>query len=370
MNRDLAYKLIADQLEWTDAELAEEFAELQLMISHKYDRYHGFQPATRFHVALLGWLSQFDTVKRKKVAYRLLKDRLIYVSQVEMHHLVSLLMPIVDRRTRCRVAAEQNIPLYQTWISTEANARVQLMLDRTLYVGLSDGARMDVFRRYNEGAVSNEQVVAFSEISDDKWTDLVENLEKSLRGRDAPPRFEVVCLIDDFSGSGSSLLRWDEVKEKWGGKVWKFYKANKEKRLSTSLSEGCVLHIHHHLASEQAKAQIEQTVKKFAIAHPEFKYEVSFSHVLPQGIVIGDDDHDAEMTQLLREWYDKDIEDEHTGKNIWYGYKQCGLPLILEHNTPNNSVALLWATSSDDGSPQMKPLFARRKRHSSTQATV
>lgn len=367
MNRTLAYQMIADQLDWTDAELAEEFAELQLMIDHKYDKYHGFQPATRFHVALLGWLSQFDTTEKKRVAYRLLKERLIYVSQVEMHHLVSLLMPIIDRHSRRRVADQKGIPLYQTWTVPEAESRVKLMLKRTLYVGLSDGARMDVFRRYNEGVVSNEQVVAFSEISDDKWDDLVAEMSKRLDGTGASAQFEVICLIDDFSGSGSSLLRWDDKQKKWGGKVWKFYKANK-KRIGTALAQDCVLHIHHHLASDQAKHQIDQDVAKFAAEHPDFKYEVTFSHVLPPSIVINDADQDSELTDLLKAWYDDGIEDDHTGKDIWYGYKQCGLPLILEHNTPNNSVALLWATSNDNGSPLMKPLFARRKRHSSTQA--
>lgn len=365
MKQDLAYKLIADQLDWTDAELASEFPELQMMIAHKYDRYHGFQPATRFHVSLLGWLSQFDDIDRKKVCYRLLKERLIYVSQVEMHHLVSLMMPVLDRHARRRVAAELKIPLYQTWDDESAQTRLQLMHRRTLYVGLSDGARMDVFRRYNEGVVSNEQVVAFSEISDDKWENLIEELTGTLAENEVSPQFEVVCLIDDFAGSGSSLLRWDDKKGKWAGKVAKFHKANKEKRIGTMLSNDCVLHIHHHLASAKAKEQIEKTISDFAKDHPEFKYEATYSHVLPRNIVINDDDPDAALVDLLKSWYDPSIEDKHTGKDIWFGYKQCGLPLILEHNTPNNSVALLWATSESGGTPQMKPLFARRKRHSS-----
>ncbi len=294
MKQDLAYKLIADQLGWTDAELASEFPELQMMIAHKYDRYHGFQPATRFHVALLGWLSQFDDIGQKRTCYKLLKERLIYVSQVEMHHLVSLMMPILDRHARRRVAAELNIPLYQTWDAEKAKHRLKIRGDRTLYVGLSDGARMDVFRRYNEGIVSNEQVVAFSEISDDKWESLIEELTKTLNGTHANAQFEKVCLIDDFAGSGSSLLRWDEAKQKWAGKVAKFYKAN-EKRVGTMLANDCVLHVHHHLASTKAQEQIAKTMEEFAKDHSKFKYEATFSHVLPSSIVIGDSDTDTEL---------------------------------------------------------------------------
>lgn len=368
MKPELAFNLIGNLLKWSDADYAKEFRDLQLMIDHKYDSYQGFQPATRFHVALLNWLSQFRDENQRRSAYRFIKDRLVFVSQREMHHLVSLLMPIADRIAINRVAKELGIPLYMTHLDPGAVARLDLMRRRTLYVGLSDGARIDVFRRYNEGRVSNEQIVAFSEISDDKWDDLQTELWKSL-ARQGPSRdiarFETACLVDDFSGSGSSLIRYDENAKRWRGKIDKFHRANVH-RIGKQLSDTCVVHVHHHLASEQARRQIEADIERFALDHPQFAYTVSFSYVLPSEVVIGDADSDVDLVALLRSCYDADIEDEHTGKSIWYGYKQCGLPLILEHNTPNNSVALLWAESKSGATPhQMKPLFARRKRHSS-----
>ena len=52
------------------------------------------------------------------------------------------------------------------------------------------------------------------------------------------------------------------------------------------------------------------------------------------------------------------------------GYGGCALPLILDHNTPNNSMPLLWAETVGspkvDGMaavPAMRPLFRRRQRH-------
>lgn len=367
MKQDLAFSLIGGQMEWSDAKFADEFRKLQLMIDHKYDAYQGFQPATRFHIALLNWLSQFSQLSDKETVYRLVRERLIFVSQREMHHLVSLTMPIFERHARNRVATLLGIPKFDTWVSPEARSRLDLMRRRTLYVGLSDGARIDVFRRYNEGIVSNEQVVTFAEISDEKWQDLQGELWKDL-ARYGPtfhkPQFEVVCLIDDFSGSGSSLLRWQD--DQWKGKVKKFYEANHSRvGVGKMLAPDCVLHIHHHLASQSAKAQIEADIDAFAKAHPGFRYVTSFSYVLPQNIVISDGDADSDLVALLKRWYDPKIEDEHTKKDIWFGYKQGGLPLILEHNTPNNSIALLWAASSTGASIQMKPLFARRKRHSS-----
>lgn len=365
MKQDLAFKLIGEKLDWSDAELAREMRELQLMIDHKYDAYQGYQPATRFHVSLLNWVSQFRSPAERQTAYRFVKERLVFVSQQEMHHLVSLLMPIVVRFQRSRVASELKIPLYAADLDEKAIKRRSLLQRRTLYVGLSDGARIDVFRRFNEGDVSNEQVVAFSEISGEKWDNLRDELQESLKRRGIAESeaalFEVVCLVDDFSGSGSSLLRFKDGE--WGGKVKKFYKANVS-RIGTHLAPNCTLHIHHHLASDKAMRQIVSDLKAFAEAHPEFQYFATFSYVLPGDVVIDDQCSDAELAKLLQEHYNSKIQDKHTGKDIWYGYKSCGLPLVLEHNTPNNSIALLWATS-EEGTPEMRPLFVRRKRHSS-----
>ena len=370
MKHDTAFKFIGEQLDWTDADFAKEFRELQLMIDHKYDGYQGFQPGTRFHVNLLNWLSQFATMAERKTAYRFVKERLAYVSQREMHHLVSLMMPMIERNAHHRVAREMQVPLYRTYIDKDASARVTQLLRRTLYVGLSDGARIDVFRRYNEGKVSNEQVVAFSEITTAKWEDLQKELRKSLRAMgvsqeagEACATFEAICLVDDFSGSGSSLLRYDTDKG-WGGKIKKFYDSNID-RFDRFLARECTLHIHHHLASAKASTQIMRDLKAFAAEFTLFQYGTSFSYVLPPEVVIDDQCMDTALTSLIRNHYDPDIEDEHTDKNIWYGYKQCGLPLVLEHNTPNNSVALLWADSKPEAKPKMKSLFARRKRHSS-----
>lgn len=369
MKHELAFRLIGDLLEWSDADFAHEFKELQLMISYKYDSYQGFQPGTRFHVALLNWLSQFTNISERRTAYQFAKNQLVFVSQREMHHLVGLMMPEIERRARMHIAEQMEIPLYRTYLDNSAMTRLEQLQRRTLFVGLSDGARIDVFRRYNEGRVSNEQVVAFSEMSEDKWTSLHDELKECVKDNkwdDDCKSFEVVCLVDDFSGSGSSLLRFDDKDGNWKGKIAKFHKANTS-RLNKQLTSGCRVHIHHFLASHQAKLQIESDLAKFSSSHAEFSYSTSFSYVLPFDVVINDS-FDNPFVAIIKNRYDKSIEDKHTKNDIWFGYKQCGLPLILEHNTPNNSIALLWAATTDKTIPsdkQMKPLFARRKRHSS-----
>lgn len=86
-----------------------------------------------------------------------------------MLHLVGLSGPAIGRAMRRHVADLLQIPAYRVDEEVVAQRRLKLLQARTLYVGVSDGARIDVFRRYNEGAISNEQVVPMAEISVAKW---------------------------------------------------------------------------------------------------------------------------------------------------------------------------------------------------------
>ena len=356
-------------MQWEDDKAATEFARLELMISYKYDRYHGFEPGSRFYVALLGWLGQFASVNDRQIAYLFFREKLIFISQREMHHLVSLLMPMVERQIHGVVAKELGIPLYQTWLSKSAIEKTELLKRCTLFVGLSDGARMDVFRRYNEENISNEQVVAATEISVDKWKDLQGDLIKDLEKRGIPNantgNFKQFCLIDDFTGSGSSLIRWDEAKQEWKGKIPRFCK-NYEPFLTPYGTGPFAVQVHHHLASANAADQIGKNLHAFGLTVPMFSFFTTYSYKLPATIVVSESS-DADLVRLIKACYDANIEDEHTGKDIWFGYRQSGLPLVLDHNTPNNSIALLWSRSPADSTSthKMKPLFARRKRHSS-----
>ena len=87
-------------------------------------------------------------------------------------------------------------------------------------MGLSDGARIDTIRRANSGLLSNEQFVSGTQVDTEKWKDLLDNLRKDLQDPDA--RFRLVYLIDDFTGTGTSFLRFDEKKDKWKGKLIRF----------------------------------------------------------------------------------------------------------------------------------------------------
>ena len=368
MKAMLAKRLVADLMKWDDDRSTQEFSWLELMVDYKFDHYQGYGAGHRFYIHLLQWISSFKTPEEREIAYALLRKRLVYISQREMHHLVSLSWSKILGRMRCAIARRLQIPVYQVTQLPEARRQLAVMQTRTLYVGVSDGARIDVFRRYNEGAISNEQVVPMAEISLGKQKSLCEKLQVRLDKLDAsePATFEWVCLIDDFSGSGTSSIRNSAAG--WDGKVDKFIKDNAAQGQSAFIAKGAHVLVHHYLASAWAQEQVSTLLQQYEAHENRFTFMASFSHVLPADIKI-DDALDPALAALLQTRYDPSIETSHTGTDIWLGYKQCGLPLMLDHNAPNNSVATLWARSVPTkqnyvAANRMSPLFPRRQRHS------
>ena len=135
--------------------------------------------------------------------------------------------------------------------------------------------------------------------------------------------------------------------------------------------------IHYYVASYQARRDIDKRLEE---AQDFLKssgwaeaIHLSFGTVLPDDLPLGVvSDRDDAFHKLVHTYYDPVIQTKHTGiggvDHIGLGFGGCALPLVLEHNTPNNSVALLWA-ETDGGdrngktAPAMRPLFRRRQRH-------
>lgn len=369
MKEMLAKRLVADLMDWTVERATSEFAWLDLMVNYKFDSYQQYGPGHRFYVHLLRWLSQYGKVDRGSM-WQLLREQLIYISHDEMHHLVSLTGPVVEREMRAAVAKQLHLPFYRVDDDPEASRRLAEIQCRTLYVGVSDGARIDVFRRYNEGTVNNEQVVAMIEISALKQTKLKNKLQERLSviNSNAPATFEWVCLIDDFTASGTTSIR-DEGNGKWSGKVERFtQEVDKTRKEAPLITDDAHIQVHHYLASKKASINVSDLLKRFQAQSSGLRFIPSFSYVLPGDIVVAATSHE-DLAALLEKRYDPGIEDTHTGPDIALGYKRCGLPLVIDHNTPNNSVATLWARSDPkaekyDKDNHMSPLFPRRQRHS------
>jgi hypothetical protein len=73
------------------------------------------------------------------------------------------------------------------------------------------------------------------------------------------------------------------------------------------------------------------------------------------------------IAALSQQYFDPKLRDEHKakgGSDPSLGFGELALPVVLHPNTPNNSVGLLWADTSErnDGAHR-RALFPRRERH-------
>ena len=379
MNQDLALKVLGDIMKWPDDRAREEFKWLRLMARLKYDGYRDFQAGMRFIESLATWLQQFSSEERE-TAYGFVRRRLVYIGPGEMLRLVEQFYPrIVRDRLIQIIAAKRNIPVYRVLADSVARADEERLRRQTLFMGLSDGARIDIVRHSNAGLLTNEQLVLATQLDKDKWQDLLQNLRNDLGDQNAC--FRLVYLIDDFAGTGTSFLRHDKEKAKWKGKLIRFFDsvtsavgALDGDHIFTPDWELCV---HHYVASAAAVSSFDASQKKAQaeLAHKEWAKNVHFSFgtVLPEELPLSAvSDCDKAFIRLTERYYDPIIRTKHTDvggvSHMGLGYGGGALPLVFEHNTPNNSVALLWAeTNGGDrqgiSAPPMRPLFRRRQRH-------
>src|SRR5262249_2889725 len=116
----------------------------------------------------------------------------------------------------------------------------------------SDGARTDILRHSNVGILTNEQFVIQTQVDRGKWKSLVDDLKEE-QGSEA--LFDVVFLVDDFMGTGSSFLRFDDEKKKWTGKLTKFLQSLADAKKDggvTVLADEAELCVHHYLSTKRA----------------------------------------------------------------------------------------------------------------------
>lgn len=368
----LGLNLVQQLMGWDDARATEEFSWLRLMSELKYDGYSDYRAGSRFVEALSIWLRQFEP-KDRETAYRFVRNRLVYISTAEMNRLVEAFVPEhVTPRLRHAVAKEAGIGAHEVWATERTAAAYRTALRRTLFVGLSDGSKIDILRRANP-TMSTDQFVPMLHIDSAKWEDLAAELTKDLD--DPTATFDRVYLIDDFTASGTTFIR--EVEGKWKGKLWKFKELVKAARQSLGdqlpLVTGHSVHIHHHVSTHQARTVIEERIDT---AVPQWA-DVTFGTVtvsegmkLPPEVTL-DEERDADFLRLCDEHYNADLHirlGRHVRESglddLRLGYGGCALPLVLEHNTPNNSVPLVWSWEEpSENGPMMRPLFRRRDRH-------
>jgi hypothetical protein len=367
MKNKIAQAFLMEVLQFNEAE---EFNDVrkyfQNMARYKYDEYQHFGPGMRFIERFALWLKQFHQADRR-LAMEFIRDKLVFVSADEMNLLVSscfhdLIKPILIRKV-ADIIKEPEYRIAKITASTE----YKTLLKQSLFCGLSDGAKTDIFRRANSGAISHEQIYQTYELSDARAKKMQEDLQTQLKKvhenqyTDSMAKFKTLFLMDDFSASGSTYLT--EKKGELRGKIFQLYQNLKSNKNFQEIFD--VKHLDVHVILYMCTAQAyDQITGLFDRLEKEFKSrpKLHTMHVIPDTFKISHANDKAVVDLCMNpKYYDITIEDEHTGSNVQLGYKGCALPLVLSHNCPNNSLSILWSYESKT----FKGLFPRIPRHGS-----
>jgi len=372
MREALAERLLAQVMSWTPEDVANERPLLQAIAALKYDEYQQFAPGMRFVESLALWLRQFNTKEERRTAYKFVKSRLVFFSAAEIAHLVTIAYPDHICPLLIRRAAE-TIGVPERHVAHIANSKEYRALRRQcLFLGLSDGARIDTFRRSTNPDLSHEQIWQTYEVSPEKGKSILSKLREDLQSILGPnggadtSLFRMVFLLDDFSGSGRTYLRKEDDGKRLTGKIAKF---KDQLQSPPSLSKlvdlddihvGIVLYI----ATQHAVGHLQSLLKELFEECARVSFDIYVMHLINSEVSL-DEERDADFLALAQNYYDSNAEDEHTrkgGTDVRRGFAECGLPVVLSHNTPNNSMFLLWA---DPDQHRIRGLFPRVSRHRS-----
>ena len=362
MRDSLAEKLLVRVMDWDKDKVKAEVPFILALASYKYDEYQQFSPGMRFVESLASWLRQFRTREERTLAYEFVKERLLFCSSAEMRHFVEMAYPDHIRPHLLRRAAEE---IGQDWWRVGRVAKsteFDVIRRRCLFLGLSDGARIDLFRR-SSLELNHEQIGQTHELADDRVEELLKRLAAdvaAVRGEAIEEtKFNTVVLLDDFSASGRSYYM-PKGNGTLGGKIAKFHQqlTNPKSKISR-LVDVRELHliILLYMATDQARTHLRE--------HSDTLWdEVTIEVVqrLPEHLRVMPN-NGGDLVKIIDGYYDHDIHDTHMElggtTDSKYGFAACGLPLVLHHNTPNNSIALLWSYEDKE----IRGLFPRIRRH-------
>lgn len=358
MRQELAERVLAKVMKWDEQTFGREYPILNRLAQLKYDEYQQYLPGRKFIESLGLWLRQFKAPEDREIAYEWIKQRLVFVSSQEMSQLVESSYQDFVRPILLKKAAEKLKCSSVLLSKISESAEFKSVRRRSLFLGLSDGSRMDVFRR--SAGLDNEQVWQAYEIGDFKARSFSGDLQKA-EGPDAA--FENVFLIDDFTASGTSYFR-----EEGGERKGKIERAVEQISAHNGLTaNGCQYYILFYIATEHALSylanELEPSFRRRGLNSP---IPVAIYTLSEEAVVVADSKPvDEKFLALVDgpDYYRERPMDSHELKgktaDMKRGYAGCSLPVILVHNTPNNSLYLLWANEENS----VRGLFPRVTRH-------
>ena len=366
MHEKPASEILMHTMKWLQEDVTNNLADLQALSGYGYDEYEQFRPGMRFIESLASWLNQLPPEKRTS-AFRFVKEKLLYVTHDQMTQIVSVayreyVVPILLRQVSREL--KPTIPYWSVARLLNLN-EFKVLLNKCLFVGLSDGSQIDIFRRINS-EINHEQVYRTHEINRARKAKIKGELQKRLGTEETDTYFRNVFLLDDFSASGITYLKEDQSSPHgMVGKIANFYNSITDKGDPVSELvdiEDLRVWLILYVATERAKTRLQDLGSRLFSNIP---FSVIVIHTIPDSVKYLESD-DEEFTELIKDknfgWEGLPNKHMEMGdvRRPYLGFDACALPLILNHNAPNNSLPIL---HRNDRGVQFKGLFPRISRH-------
>lgn len=346
------------------SELNDITQRLTTLSDIKYDAYGGYTPGVKFLESLAVWLNGFEQPDRRTALDFVLK-RLAYISEVEMDHLVSTVYKDFLRPQLIQMSAAESGQSPWSVKAIADSAEFKSLQRRTLILGMSDGSRLDKLRRASP--LSTEQFYLVTVLDDEKADDMADKLKKALKEQNLPgaAEFSLVVVVDDFSGSGTTMLREDREKG-WDGKLPKISKHLEHLKDRGLVAKDATVVVFLYLMTALARDQLTSRMLTAGYTAPGYRLQAAhvFEESFPLSAV-----SDAEFWALCDKYFRTEWENEHTRKapDFPHGYGGSALPLVIHHNAPNNAPPILWKDESGESEPNDKGewigVFPRHERH-------
>ena len=376
MRFNLAKQFLVQLMGWDDIEATKRFQEMDLMSDIKYDSYDQFMPGIKFAGNFYLWLSQFKDPQERKLMYEFVKKYIIFINSTQISHLIDLLyntkiIPLIRQKVVEDFKAKGEIVNKYNYRRLDNSAEFKSHKRKTLFIGLSDGSHIDIIRR--NSYLDNDQVLTNYYPDDTKIKSLAEELESSKDvENDETKKFESIVLIDDFTASGASFIR--KKNAVYEGKLTKFFETiDKNQGFKNLFTEGFEVRLYFLIATKSSLTHIREMLGEFMQKYGNLKVEVDCIQMLDEDAKFTNhqDGEAKAMLEIIQKKcyinepaltkaYKKSYSDGDTRYHL--GYKQCALTVVLNHNTPNNSLPIIWQPKREGDDP-LYPLFYRITRH-------
>ncbi len=357
----------------------DEIRRLGALAQYKYDEYQQFAPGRYFMESLVSWLGRIPE-NHRQAAFNFVRDRLVFFGRGDIYHFAQVAYQHLIRSFLVTSETQAlKLPIHKR--PKIAQSRYFRALERnSLFIGLSDGARIDDFRRLGE--LHNDQVHSSYHVTPDRLTEMIRSwtdhrdtnaadVAAEGIGEISAMKVRRIFLVDDLSASGTSVIDYDELAQKWKGRYPTFINLVLGDDVYPDLDQANLeVHLVFYVATDQANADVKSKIDTFNAKRKTAgkltaSTEILTVQPLPATLAVGQQVNDSRYRDFIDAYdmtgsYDKSMAKGGPDGHQKWGFKKCALPIVLYHNCPNNTIGPIWMYPGEKG---MQGLFPRVRRH-------